>query len=166
MGNSIFYFEYEKFNKKINLCLLDTDVHSFDNLFELAAKSMKKVEEIRIGLIYKLLNLCIKTGVIILEQLSFYDIMKSITYMICMNKNSISKFNYSFNINNPYLRVNEGEDKEILEVVNCYNFFLEFVYERFECLDIISKELNELYHKIKNKYSDKSLLDRFEKDQK
>ena len=166
MGNSNFYFEYEKFNKRINLCLLETDIHSFDNLFELAAKSMKKVEEVRLGLIYKLMNLCIKTGIIILEQLSFYDIMKSITLLICINKSSISKFNYSFNLNNPYLKVNENETKDLLEIVNCYNYFLEYVYERIDGIEVIEKELTTIFQKIKSKHTDKSLLDRFEKDQK
>lgn len=169
MGNFI-HSNYNniRIDKKISLVLQEVDIHSLNNLFESAVKTMKKIEEIRQLLSYKWSSLLIKTGCIVLKNPSFDSIIKSITWKLASEYYTVIQDYFKFSVIPPYLTFNneiESNDEFIL-IKNTYNEFIEFINERNTNVIPLEKEITSIYFRIKNKLGDRNLYSNMDNNRK
>ncbi len=167
MGNTNYKYDNIKLSNKINLQLIEVNLNVFENFFDLALKAMQKIEELRLYLAFKWTSLCIKSGVITLENPIFESIIKAIIWRLIGEFIKLKEEDFAFSLKSPYLTVNlSQENKDIKEIVDSYNYFLEFIDERYPSIEHIEQEINSIYFKIVNKRNDKSIFNRLDKEQK
>lgn len=166
MGNEI--HKHPIYNA-ISLQVVEVEINSFNTLFYQTSIILRKIEEIRWFISYKLNELAIKTGIIVIENPTIKDMIKSILWKLAI---SVDKLENSYKVlkDSPYVEVNltnraisDKNKNDLIEVEEKIVFFFDYYNNNISTLLDLEERLVDYHTNINKKLNNKTEFVNYDK---